>query len=371
MNICLLTPYWINITGGITRVVSELSSELANIEGNNVCVIAPNANIYDYSDISNRTQCVYSSVYKALRQCSPDVVHVHGSIKLLLIAWIIKQFSNYRLVYTFHTQPRFRNYYSDSSKIKNGKKYFAKFILSKCDYITGVSLSVLTNWEAIYNRKFQKMKVIYNGTSLVETKNHVGIEDGNAFKFDNSYINILTVGVFAWDWKVKGIEESILAMSRVVDRRSDIRLYVVGGEPNGSTSGYKKFLVSLIEEHNLQNNVVLVGNVSDIVTFYQNCDFYIHMASNEACPMSILEAMSYGLACVAVRKGGISEIIYDVDTGLLVDDVESMADKILLLASDKKLRSRLGLNAAKYAHINHNWGKIANDYCQLYKGVVD
>ena len=88
----------------------------------------------------------------------------------------------------------------------------------------------------------------------------------------------------------------------------------------------------------------------------------------EGMPVALLEAMSYGLPIVATKVGGILEVIQDQKDGLLLDPQQpkTMADNIIRLILDKKLRGRLGKNAKNKVVQRYNIETIAKRYGQLY-----
>jgi glycosyltransferase involved in cell wall biosynthesis len=65
----------------------------------------------------------------------------------------------------------------------------------------------------------------------------------------------------------------------------------------------------------------------------------------EALGVAAIEAMSSALPVVSARSGGISEVVVDGETGILVrpGDVDAHAEGFLKLASDPALRRRLGV----------------------------
>lgn len=69
---------------------------------------------------------------------------------------------------------------------------------------------------------------------------------------------------------------------------------------------------------------------------------------NECFPISILEAMSYGLAVVSTDEGAISEIVIDGKTGYIVPgkNPEALADSLEKLLTDKARTVNMG-EAAK------------------------
>ena len=68
---------------------------------------------------------------------------------------------------------------------------------------------------------------------------------------------------------------------------------------------------------------------------------------SEGTPVAVLEAGATGLPVISTRHGGIKDVVIDGETGFLVDegDVESMAEKMLLLARDPDLAGQLGKKA--------------------------
>jgi glycosyltransferase involved in cell wall biosynthesis len=70
---------------------------------------------------------------------------------------------------------------------------------------------------------------------------------------------------------------------------------------------------------------------------------------SEGLPMTLLEAMAYGVPVVATRVGGIPEVLEDEVSGLLVpaDRPQAIADAILRLVGDSKLREALAHQARR------------------------
>jgi glycosyltransferase involved in cell wall biosynthesis len=72
--------------------------------------------------------------------------------------------------------------------------------------------------------------------------------------------------------------------------------------------------------------------------------------------MAIMEAMGAGLPVVASRVGGVPDLVREGETGFMIppDDVETYAEKILLLLNNDQLRQELGRKARHFAvkHLN-------------------
>ena len=68
---------------------------------------------------------------------------------------------------------------------------------------------------------------------------------------------------------------------------------------------------------------------------------------NEGLPMSVLEAMSWGIPIVATPVGGIKEIVRHEKEGIIVDpgDIKGLTDALRKVLDDMPLRQRLGSDA--------------------------
>jgi len=83
------------------------------------------------------------------------------------------------------------------------------------------------------------------------------------------------------------------------------------------------------------------------------------------------EAWSYGKPVIGCRVPAVSEIIYDGEDGLLVDqDSAEIADRIVELLGSDKLRSTMGKRGKKKVETQYSWEAIANRTEQAYQAVL-
>ncbi len=89
---------------------------------------------------------------------------------------------------------------------------------------------------------------------------------------------------------------------------------------------------------------------------WQAADIFVLPSRTEAMPVSLLEAMSHGLAIVATPVGGVPELITDNVDGLLVppESPKALADALAALLETPDLRLRLG-GAARAAFDNSRY----------------
>lgn len=97
------------------------------------------------------------------------------------------------------------------------------------------------------------------------------------------------------------------------------------------------------EAGKLPENVTvnLMGSVpnGDIIEHYKKnyYDFFINMSDSEGIPVSIMEAMSFGIPSVATKAGGTGEIVQDNVNGLLFD-IETGTEEIANRIAENKSR---------------------------------
>lgn len=154
-------------------------------------------------------------------------------------------------------------------------------------------------------------------------------------------INLLYAGRLSPD---KGIETAIKAMAKIVlDRgQQDIRLSLAGsGSPD-----YERYLHELVEEEALADYVSFLGWTppEEMPELLRKFDVLVVPSIwPEPFARVVLEGMITGLVVVATPTGGTTEILIDGENGLLFtpEDAEDLAEKIVCLAADLKLRQRL------------------------------
>ncbi|MHC5538013.1 glycosyltransferase, partial [Singulisphaera rosea] len=87
----------------------------------------------------------------------------------------------------------------------------------------------------------------------------------------------------------------------------------------------------------------------------------------------VLEAMSSGLPVVALRAGGISDIVQSGRTGFLIDPdrpTREFADALLPLVDHANLRRGISEEARAYA-LNQSWDAIMGALRERYLRAIE
>jgi len=112
--------------------------------------------------------------------------------------------------------------------------------------------------------------------------------------------------------KNKGHLWALEAIARNIGQIGDIRITILGEGPERTA------LEKYCNNSCLKNRVVFHGFVKDPEAFYPDIDIAMLPSLGEGIPLSLLEAMRWGIPCIASRIGGIPEIVEDGQNGILV-----------------------------------------------------
>lgn len=152
--------------------------------------------------------------------------------------------------------------------------------------------------------------------------------------------DILIVGRMVADEPGKGHRELIRAMSSVLEQVPDARLMVAG------TGSAVPELKALAQRHHVAQAVVFRGFVSkpELDRLYQNAAVFAMPSRQDGFGLVYLDAMSYGIPCIASNADGGQEVVLDDRTGyhVPVDDPQTLSAVLVQLLQDDQLRSRLG-----------------------------
>jgi glycosyltransferase involved in cell wall biosynthesis len=114
----------------------------------------------------------------------------------------------------------------------------------------------------------------------------------------------------------KGQREVVLAADSLRARYPRLKLFLVGSAPDAR---YTRSLRALLRARGLDGTVVLTGYQEDVHSLYAAMDLVVVGSGRESFGRAALEACALGVPVLAVRGGGIGEIVEDGKTGRLID----------------------------------------------------
>jgi glycosyltransferase involved in cell wall biosynthesis len=154
---------------------------------------------------------------------------------------------------------------------------------------------------------------------------------------DNNKCNILFLGLLSEN---KGVYDLLNVINKNKDKYQDKFTLYIGG--NGEVEKVQSF----IKNNDLENMVYFKGWITGVAKreLFSMSDIYILPSYNEGLPISVLEAMSYGLPIISTNVGGIPEIVEDGVNGLLIEpgNLKQIEEAIDKLIEGKELRKSMG-----------------------------
>ena len=243
-------------------------------------------------------------------------------------------FDFYWIPYTFKKIPKLKEYHSS--------RYFEEINRNKGTFLKKLKFISNDFIESKYSKLIllnQDEKQYYHTENLEIIPNPISIPNDKKASLISK--KAITAGRIA---PVKGFENAILTWKMVVEKNPEWELHIYGqGEAN-----YIASLQRIIDENQLQNQVFIKPAVENFQNTMLGYSLYIMTSHTECFPMVLLESLSIGLPIVSFDcPTGPRNIITDQQDGFLVEDqnVEALAEKILLLANDENLRNVFGLQA--------------------------
>ena len=160
----------------------------------------------------------------------------------------------------------------------------------------------------------------------------------------------------------KGVDTLIEAFA-LLPERLGAQLVVVGGEPGVQESPEIKRLSALARKLGVEERVIFTGSrpQRDLYRYYGAADVSVSVPHYEPFGMTPLEAMACATPVIGSRVGGIKTSVADGKTGFLVPpkNAEALANHLLRLLSDEKLRERMGRASRRRIEEHYTWERIA------------
>ena len=151
--------------------------------------------------------------------------------------------------------------------------------------------------------------------------------------------NIITISRLT---TVKRVNELIDIFSKLDNK--DNKLYVIGAGPEADN------LKKQVEEMGLTDRVVLAGykTKKEMLPYIMDSSVFALTSTLEGLPMVLLEAMSFGIPCIAYKvESGIIDIIDNDVNGYFIEnrDESEYIDKLNKMLKDNKKLQKLGKGA--------------------------
>ncbi|MCK9478142.1 MAG: glycosyltransferase [Firmicutes bacterium] len=297
-------------------------------------------------------------LYKIFKKEKPDMVHTHATLS----ARVAARFAGvWNITYTRHSVFPQKQYLTRGI----GKKLSGLAAKVFSDEIIAVAKAARQNLtDTGVDRS--KISVIYNGVNKI-----VELSDDEKAKVKEKFCvapDEFVVAIIARLELVKGHEYFIKAAQEVKKAGIKAKFFIAG------TGEREQALKQLVKSMGLGDTVFFTGFLNNIYELENVMDIQVNASfGTEAASLSLLEGMSIGKCAVVSDFGGNPEIIEDGVNGFVVSqkDSKAIAEKIIKLLSDEKLRNAMSQNALKVFEKRFTSRIMTSNMEEFYKRITE
>ncbi len=284
---------------------------------------------------------------KNLRKLRPDIVHSHSADLGFFIS-IVARLYGIPVINTCHGISFSDEQYSPL------KRFAEKFFLKNSGFKKIITVDT-KGAQALRIAKIRNVVYVPNGVDIYRFQ--------NGGKRENVKTKFLFVGRLE---KQKGVIYLINA-AKTLKSRNDFEIIIVG---EGSEADC---LMRITQELNLREIVKFKGKIDEqmLIEYYLICDVFILPSLWEGIPLTLLEAAAAKMPIIASNVGGISSLFIHEESALIVEqkNAEALANAMLKLIENKKLREKLGINARRLVE-KFSWENTAKALDDIYIEVT-
>lgn len=157
----------------------------------------------------------------------------------------------------------------------------------------------------------------------------------------------------------RGVEDAIRALRHL---GPDAPPLVVAGQPDPDSLPYARHLRRLANRAGIAGRIIWAGGLdrASMDWSYANCAVFVMTSRSEACPNTVLEAMSYGCLSVSVQRAPMPEMFVDTAAYYGEGDAPRLARQIAdLLGLGGRERTELSDSARRQA-AEFTWERTAD-----------
>ncbi|MBU3968922.1 glycosyltransferase [Patescibacteria group bacterium] len=318
----------------------------------------------------------FFSLLKIFIKEKPDIIHLNSSKAGGLGAFAGRVTGIKKIIFTGH-----------GWAFNEDRGLFSKIVIAILHWLTiilshkTIAVSQNTKRQIIKKLPFvsKKIVVIHNGFKEQELYSR---DEAREFLFQKT--NLFGKSVNLWSTKTawigtiaelhknKGIDIAIKTIEKLSQKFKEQKqslVYFVIGEGEE-----RKNLEKIIKEKKLDAEIFLIGNIENASKYLNAFDVFLLSSRTEALPYVLLESGNARISVVTTNVGGISEIVEDMKTGILVDknnDTEKISNDfsnaLITLLLDSETRNKMGYEAKNKIEKEFSFYEMIKKTIEIYK----
>ncbi len=237
-----------------------------------------------------------------------------------------------------------------------------RFLHGYMDAVTGNSRAVIKELVAEGVPK-AKLHLIYNGIDVATSMDRS--EARSVLGVDNDVlVGVMVANLIPY----KGHHDLIEGFGLVTKQLpAGWRVLLAGRD-----EGLRPELEALAAKRGIVENVVFLGERSDVPLLLAAADFGLLTSHEEGFSNVVLEGMAASLPMIVTDVGGNAEAVLDGATGFVVppNEPKAIGEAVLRLARDHNLRASLGDAGRKRVAEHFSMESCQNAHLELYRTLL-
>ncbi len=287
---------------------------------------------------------------KTIDEIHPDIVHAHSGAAGFLGR--ISLLGKFKTVFTAH-----------GWSFTPGTPVLRRMIAVVAERFASLftdKIICVSNFDYNLAKKYAILKEKY----LVQIYNAVETPP-NFIREYKEKVEILFIGRLAMPKNLPFFFKAFSDLPKDIQAKANIKIIGDGPLMEEYKESAKRFDIS--------SSVSFLGTTtrSELGDYLQSADIFVLPTLWEGFPMTILEAMSYGVPVIASSVGGIPEIVNE-SVGALVGkkNTKGFTDKLSFLILNKEEREKRGQNARKLIEEKFTLQEMLGKTFTLYSDLV-
>jgi sugar transferase (PEP-CTERM/EpsH1 system associated) len=311
--------------------------------------LSPTVKTFQLNKKSGKDLSSHWRLFKLLRQIKPDILHTYN-----LAALEYHPMAKLAGV-KGHIHAEHGREISDPLGLNKKHNFLRKLISPFIHYFVAVSSDLHAWLIDVVNIDSSKVRLVHNG---------IDIEKFSGERLKSQCIRFIHIARFN---PVKGQHSLINAFALLVEDNGylpeQVSLTLVG---DGELTSKLKQLVS---DKQLNDFVIFTGARNDIPELLSQADVFVLSSIAEGIPMTVLEAMAASLPIISTNVGGLSELVEDGVTGLLVEkqNTKVLANAMYTYVNNPQLIEPQGKKAHQFIEQNFSETAMIKAYLNLYQ----
>ena len=305
---------------------------------------------------------VARNLKKYLKNKHFDILHCHGA-KANVVSVLMGR-TSCPILSTIHSDPRL--------------DYMGRPVANwTIGLMNRVALRLRDGWVAVSDAMKERMAgrgydagrmyTIYNGIGFPEKLPHLPRQEylrSLGLDWDE---NAVVYGIAARIDPVKDMTTLVKAFARTVAECPNARLLIAGiGDQEAEIRG-------LAAELCPEGTVHFAGWVGDMNSFYHALDVNLLTSISETFPYAITEGARMHCCTISTAVGGVPRVVIDGETGYLITpgDADTLAQRMIAVARDPKLRSELGRSIYEKVKTEFSVEAMGRRQEEIYRSVLN